>query len=134
MEDSKNLASSSSEKTFCQKHISLKNFLDLCILLTSAYNIVFVPLILGFRIEFKGLFLVCEVLTIIFYFIDVCMRWSNLSRLNMITSIPDSRLNSADQKLKIDTENLLRSVKIEKLEIICSIAACLPIVSMLNFL
>ena len=60
------------------KHINLKSAVNCCVLLASSYNIVFVPLSFGFRIKYQGVFMVFEVLTVFFYFIDITMRWSRL--------------------------------------------------------
>ena len=48
--------------------------------------------------------MVFEVLTVFFYFVDICMRWSKLNHLSMLKEIPDTRLNSEDRKMKNDPE------------------------------
>ena len=78
--------------------------------------------------------MVSEVLTVFFYFVDICMRWSRLNHLSMLKDIPDTRLNSEDRKMKNDPEQLIKGIMIEKFEIACSGVACLPILSILSFM
>ena len=40
----------------------------------SVYNIIFIPLQFGFRIDFKGIYLIMEIFTILLYGIDVGVR------------------------------------------------------------
>lgn len=95
---------------------------------------MFVPLSFAFRIKFEGAYLACEVLTIFVYLVDICLRWNRLNNFYQLEKIPDSRLNQADRKLKNDPEQLHRNIQIQKVEIGCSLLACLPIVSILSFL
>ena len=116
------------------KCLSIKNATDLCITLVSIYNLIFIPLSFAFRIKFEGVFLTLEVLTIFFYLVDICLRWSKLNNYYQLEKIPDSRLNQYDRKLKNDTELLRKNIRTEKVEIGCSITGCLPVVSLLSFL
>ena len=133
MEDIK-IYSQQNEDSCCQKYINLKSAVNLCVFLASAYNIVFVPLSFGYRIRYHGVYMAFEVLTIFLYFVDICMRWSRLSHLSMLREIPDTRLSSEDRKMKNDPEALEKGLWIEKIEIGCSVVACLPILSILSFI
>ena len=84
--------------------------MSILVLAVSLYNIVFVPLSFGFRIKFQGIFMVLEVLTVFFYVVDICMRWSKLNHLKMLKDIPDARLNSEDRKMKNDPEQLIKGI------------------------
>ena len=114
--------------------LSIKNVISFCITVTSIYNIIFIPLSFAFRIPFEGVYLSFEVATVFFYLVDICLRWSKLNSYYQMEKIPDSRLSPVERKLKNDPEQLHRNKRIQKVEIGVSIAACLPIVSLLSFL
>ena len=78
--------------------------------------------------------MVLEVLTIFFYVVDICVRWSTLNHLKMLKDIPDARLKSEDRKMKNDPEQLIKGIWIQKIEIGCSLVACLPIISILSIM
>ena len=84
----------------------------MCITLASAYNMIFIPLSFAFRIPIEGFYLTLEVLTVFFYMVDICLRWSKLNNYYQLEKIPDSRLNAADRKLKNDPELLHRMIRI----------------------
>ena len=98
-------------RTTLGRCLSIKRTVRLCITLASVYNIVFIPLSFAFRIAFEGIYLAFEVLTVFFYLIDICLRWSKLNNFYQLEKIPDSRLNEADRKLKNDPEQLHRSIR-----------------------
>lgn len=84
--------------------MSIKNAIQFCITLASVYNIIFIPLSFAFRVPIEGVYLTLEVLTVFFYMVDICLRWSKLNNYYQLEKIPDSRLNTADRKLKNDPE------------------------------
>ena len=42
--------------------------------------------------------MVLEILTVFFYVVDICMRWSKLNHLKTLKKLPDSKLKSEDRK------------------------------------
>ena len=54
------------------------------ILIIALYNLIFIPICFGFRVKFEGVYMLMEILTILFYLIDICLRWSTLNTLSML--------------------------------------------------
>lgn len=48
------------------------------ILILVSYNVVFIPIQFGYRIKFDGFVLAMEILTIIFYILDIKFRVQNI--------------------------------------------------------
>ena len=65
----------------CKKFCNLKTFIRGLVFGVCLYNILFIPICLGYRVKFEGVHLVMEIVTIISYLIDTCIRWSTLSSL-----------------------------------------------------
>lgn len=70
----------------------------------SIYNIIFIPLQIGFSISFSGWYLFMEVLTIITYFVDLFLifrHYRNLQKQKMVSVVP---INSVSTEF-LETEN-----------------------------
>ena len=107
MEDIK-IYTQQNEEGYCEKYFNLETVTSLLVLTAATYNIVFVPLSFGFRIKFQGVFMVLEILTVFFYVVDICMRWSKLNHLKTLKKLPDSKLKSEDRKMKNDPEMMIK--------------------------
>jgi hypothetical protein len=65
--------------------------MKLWILLIVIYNLIFIPLQFGYRIPFKGIYLVMEILTWLLYIFDIIYRSKNLKELiNAGGNLPQS--------------------------------------------
>jgi hypothetical protein len=51
------------------------------ILVIVIYNLIFIPLQFGYRIQFKGIYLIMEVFTMVMYAFDIFYRVKNLNEL-----------------------------------------------------
>ena len=51
------------------------------ILTIVIYNLIFIPLQFGYRIKFRGIYLVMEILTMFLYIFDIIYRSKNLKEL-----------------------------------------------------
>jgi len=61
--------------------ISGRKFMKWSILFAVVYNIIFIPLQFGYRIDFEGFYLIFEVFTVILYCCDIYFRLRNLRML-----------------------------------------------------
>lgn len=66
------------------------------ILLLSIYNVIFIPLQFAYRIDFHGVYLFLEIMTIFFYLVDIVYRFQNLRQLQ------DLNGNIADSEKEVE--------------------------------
>ena len=67
------------------------------------YNLYFIPLQFGYRIPFKGGVLALEVLTIIFYLLEIALRLFTLTRLRKLRTTQLAFIRTSQ-----DRRNLIR--------------------------
>ena len=86
------------------KICTTRQFMKWSILLVSIYNILFIPLQFGYRINFEGPFLMMELFTIILYCFDIKFRMQNLKLLQSVGgNLPESE-NLNEQRLMGDKD------------------------------
>lgn len=89
---------------------SLRNFMQYSILLISVYNMIFIPLQFGYRIPFRGKYLVLELVTILLYGMDIFFRLRHIKLLYMAGgNIPEST-NQIEQSLMDDKDQFLKRI------------------------
>lgn len=99
-------------KTFrkYKDHFTLLNMLNFVILCLVVYNIVFIPLQAAFRFDFHPSYIVLEVFTLIFYFIDIIVIFK-------AHGILVKRLKDLNQKDLGNDKHLWRSIEDEKKDV-----------------
>ena len=64
------------------------------------YNMIFIPLQFAYRIEFKGVFLALEIITIVMYLTEIGLRIYTVLRINRLKDTQLAQIkNSSDRKL-----------------------------------
>jgi hypothetical protein len=64
------------------------------------YNMIFIPLQFAYRIEFKGVFLALEIITIVMYLTEIGLRIYTVLRINKLKDTQLAQIkNSSDRKL-----------------------------------
>ncbi len=64
------------------------------------YNMIFIPLQFAYRIEFKGIFLALEIITIVMYLTEIGLRIYTVIRINRLKDTQLAQIkNSSDRKL-----------------------------------
>jgi hypothetical protein len=64
------------------------------------YNLIYIPLQFAYRIEFKGVFLALEIITIVMYLLEIALRIYIAIRIKNLKSTQLALIrNSQDRKL-----------------------------------
>jgi hypothetical protein len=64
------------------------------------YNLIFIPLQFAYRIEFKGVFLALEIITIVMYLTEIGLRIYTLIRIKRLKNTQLTQIkNSSERKL-----------------------------------
>jgi len=104
----------------------MRDFMKYSILIISVYNLIFTPLQFAYRIDYKGIYLMMELFTVVLYVFDIYYRRRNLIYLTLAGgNIPDST-NEIEQTLMDDKDQFLKRLTLIKVEIACSAAAAIP--------
>lgn len=94
----------------------------------SLYNIVFIPLQMGFGYEFKGWYLFIEILTILTYSVDIffiCRQYFSLRREMRLANLP---IGSQEFEIRMnhDKDEVELKLKNARFDLITSITAMIP--------
>lgn len=91
------------------------------------YNMIFIPLQFGFRLEFKGYLLTFEVLTIVLYLTEVALRINYARRLQLIKSAQLSKItHEYEMELFTDQQALKEKLRKQWVKIVITLIAVFP--------
>lgn len=97
------------------------------ILLIANYNNFFIPIQYAYRIKFDGFVLLMEILTIIFYSLDIWFRVQNIKHLESVGGNTNESENFSELTTMIrDKDHFAKKIQIIKIEIACSTIALIP--------
>lgn len=94
----------------------------------SLYNIIFIPLQMGFGYEFKGWYLFIEILTILTYSADVffiCRQYLSLRREMRLANLPIGS-QEFEMRMNHDKDEVELKLKNARIDLITSITAMIP--------
>lgn len=89
----------------------------------ALYNMFFIPLQFAYRIEFKGIYLALEVLTIIIYLVEIATRVVEYKKLRKV--VPEVNLES--KMFSADNQKLQERLSVIKFEVVTTSLALFPI-------
>lgn len=108
-------------------YITLLHIFDTFLFFLIMYNIVFIPLQAGFQLDYEGGYIFMEVLTLIFYTLDIGYVILRYRRANSILS----KLKKRNDEYDIPKSNLFeeerKKIKSLRVEMIFGVLSWLPL-------
>jgi len=87
---------------------------------------VFIPLQFAYRIQFKGIFLALEILTILAYLLEIGIRVTQLKTSCKIQPLTTKHNRFDNLTIKDDIDKLKQRIWTHKFEIVVSLIAVVP--------